>query len=107
LRVSGGIALEGLIIRLLMLPGGISGTEETLRFISGEIGKEVCLSVMSQYYPAHKVRSCGELARRISGEDYSAVIKEMGKADLHAGWIQPFEGGFDERFAGENFPSSF
>jgi len=107
LRVSDGIALKGLIIRLLLLPGGISGTEETLRFISGEIGKEVHLSVMSQYYPAYKAASHEELAREISDKDYSAVTEELQKSGLSAGWVQPFEKNFDEQFAGENFSPSF
>ena len=107
LRVSGGIALSGLIIRLLILPGGISGTTETLRFIAGKIGKDICLSVMSQYYPAHKAALYNELARRISREDYSAAVNTMRESGFCVGWVQPFEGEFDERFAGENFESSF
>ncbi|MFH1879022.1 MAG: radical SAM protein, partial [Candidatus Omnitrophota bacterium] len=34
-----GIAYRGLIIRLLVMPGGVSGTEETLEFIGRELGK--------------------------------------------------------------------
>ncbi|MFH1665734.1 MAG: radical SAM protein, partial [Candidatus Omnitrophota bacterium] len=106
LKCRGGVAERGVIIRLLILPQGISGTEETLAFISREIGKEVYLSVMSQYYPAYKAGDHMELSHGISGEDYARVIKKMDELDFHNGWVQPYGSEFDSRFAGENFSSN-
>jgi len=104
LETSRGIAYKGLIIRLLILPGGISGTTETLEFISGTLGSGVYLSIMSQYYPAYKAGAYKELSHKISREDYDAVIKKMRELGLHNGWVQPFHAEFDERYAGENLP---
>jgi putative pyruvate formate lyase activating enzyme len=103
LEISDSVARKGLIVRLLILPGGISGTTETLEFIRENLGKSVYLSVMSQYYPVYRALSCKELACRIKREDYDTVIGKMRRLEFHSGWIQPLEGGFDERFAGENF----
>ena len=103
LEAERGIASKGLIIRLLILPGGISGTTDTLEFIARSIGKETYLSVMSQYYPAHKAVSCRELDHRINKRDYDAVTRRMDELGLDNGWLQPFGGGFDDSFAGENF----
>lgn len=103
LKTRGGVALKGLIIRLLILPESISGTCDTLDFIAGELGREVYLSVMSQYYPAYKALSYKELSRRIDSGDYYTVMDKMEELTLRAGWVQPFGGEFDERFAGENF----
>jgi len=103
LEISDNVAHKGLIVRLLILPEGISGTTETLEFIRENLGKNVYLSVMNQYYPAYKALSCKELAYRIRREDYDPVIGKMRELGFHNGWVQPFEGGFDERFAGENF----
>jgi putative pyruvate formate lyase activating enzyme len=103
LEIFDSVARKGLIIRLLILPGGISGTTETLEFIRENLGKSVYLSVMSQYYPVYRALSCKELACRIKREDYDTVIGKMRRLEFHSGWIQPLEGGFDERFAGENF----
>ncbi|MFH1552932.1 MAG: radical SAM protein [Candidatus Omnitrophota bacterium] len=99
-----GVARKGLIVRLLILPGGISGTLETLEFIQKALGKEVYLSVMSQYYPAYKANSFEELSHRIKSEDYYPVIRKMDELGFSEGWVQPFDGEFDKRFAGENFP---
>ena len=101
-----GIAVKGLVIRLLVLPGDISGTKETLRFIASELGREVHISLMSQYYPAHKASSYGELSRRVNRGEYEEAVDTMKSLGMHNGWVQPFSGGFDGRFAGENFPSN-
>lgn len=106
LALSRGIAKKGLIIRLLILPGGISGTVDTLRFISRELGKNVYLSVMSQYYPAYRALEYGELSRRIKSREYKAVTDKMNELGFRNGWVQPYGGDFDSRFAGENFPPS-
>lgn len=106
LALSKGIAKKGLIIRLLILPGGISGTVETLEFINKELGKKVYLSVMSQYYPAYKASEYKDLTHRISSKDYDTVIDKMNELGLSNGWVQPYGGEFDSRFAGENFPPS-
>jgi len=103
LKLCNGIAEKGLIIRLLILPEDISGTVRTLEFIAGSISKETYLSVMSQYYPAYKARGYKKLSRRINSEEYDRVVSKLDEFGLHNGWVQPFMGGFDEKFAGENF----
>ncbi len=107
LKMRNGIAQEGLIIRLLILPNKISGTCDTLDFIRANIGKDVFLSVMSQYYPAHRANEYPELARRISVDEYNAVTRRMKDLGLENGWVQPINCNFDDSFAGENFPPSF
>ena len=98
-----GIADRGLIIRLLMLPSRVSGTENTLEFISKRLGKNQYLSVMSQYYPAYKARAYKKLSKRLEREYYDEITDKMKSLGFSNGWIQPFEEGFDPDFAGENF----
>lgn len=100
---SDGIAIKGLLIRLLMLPGGISGTEDSLEFIASEIGCDTYLSIMSQYYPACKANHFEELSHRITSKDYYSVIKKMRELNLNNGWVQPVTDAFDKEFSGENF----
>ena len=103
LKFKDSIAVKGLIIRLLMLPESISGTEETLEFIKRELSSDVHLSVMSQYYPAYKASNFKELSLGISRKDYDSVLEKMLELGLDEGWVQPFQGGFDKKLAGENF----
>jgi putative pyruvate formate lyase activating enzyme len=39
-----GIALKGLLVRHLVLPGGIAGTEEVIKFIAG-ISKNTYINI--------------------------------------------------------------
>lgn len=103
LRLEKGVALKGLLIRLLVMPADISGTLDTLDFIAGSIGTGAALSVMSQYYPAYKAVREKELARRITPEEYRVVRERVDEHAFRNGWVQPQEGSFDGRFSGERF----
>ncbi|MDD4957150.1 MAG: radical SAM protein [Candidatus Omnitrophica bacterium] len=99
---SGDIMTKGLIVRLLMLPNGISGTDLTLDFLESQVGTDLYLSLMSQYYPAYRADGMPEVSRKIKKSEYDAVLRKMSECGFHNGWIQPF-GEFETRFAGENF----
>jgi putative pyruvate formate lyase activating enzyme len=84
-----GIAQKGLIVRLLVLPNDIAGSAASLNWLAGEISPEVTVSVMSQYYPTHKAaRRYPELARKITPEEYQAVLAAMEKLGMVNGWTQ-------------------
>ncbi len=83
-----GVAQRGLIIRHLVLPGGLSGTEDVMKFLAEEISKDVYLSLMSQYFPAYRAREFEEIHRRITSEEYEEAYQIMMKYGLENGWIQ-------------------
>jgi putative pyruvate formate lyase activating enzyme len=86
-----GIAKRGLIVRHLVLPGGLSGTEEVMRFLAQEISKDVYISLMSQYFPAYKVNEFKELSRRTTPDEYEEACGIMEKYGLENGWMQELE----------------
>jgi putative pyruvate formate lyase activating enzyme len=86
-----GIATRGLIIRHLVLPGGISGTEQVMKFLAGEISKDVYISLMSQYFPAFKSTEHPEISRRVSEKEYDEAYDIKMKYGLRNGWVQEFE----------------
>jgi putative pyruvate formate lyase activating enzyme len=98
------IARKGLIIRLLALPGNISGTMDSLRFIHENIGKGAHLSIMSQYYPTFKAYDHVELSRGVTPAEYDNVVDEAGVLGLNNGWIQETPEDFDPKFFGTNIP---
>lgn len=83
-----GTAARGLIIRLLVLPDEIAGTEDVLRFIAGELGNDVFVSLMSQYYPANMTRHFPPLDRKLRPEEYSTVVKVLEELEFENGWVQ-------------------
>jgi putative pyruvate formate lyase activating enzyme len=96
-----GIAKKGVIVRLLMLPGNISGTIDTLRFLHKEVSPNIYLSVMSQYHPTYKAHEFPELARRISQKEYRQVADEVERLGFTNGWLQGLSTDH-ERFLGTN-----
>jgi len=86
-----GIARKGLIIRHLVLPNGLSGTEAVMKFLSEEISKNVSISLMAQYFPAYKASEYEELSRRITAEEYEEAYRIMQKYGLENGWVQEIE----------------
>lgn len=86
-----GQALNGLIIRHLVLPGHISDSKKILRWIAEEIGISVHISIMAQYQPIPLVSNHKKLSRKITKEEYQEVIDEMEKLGFDNGWIQELE----------------
>lgn len=74
---SRGLAYRGLMIRHLILPGGLEETKEVLDFIHEELSPDVFVNLMDQYTPSYKAFEYKELSRRISprecrqAEDYA------------------------------------
>ncbi len=100
-----GIMQRGMIVRHLVLPGNISGTADTMKFLAEEVSAETYVSLMSQYFPCHKSAEFPELDRKISLEEFEAAQREMERHGLHNGWTQ--ESGGLQRFAGTNIKPSF
>lgn len=94
------IITRGLIIRHLVLPEDICGTEKILKFISEELTPETYISLMSQYHPCFEAAANPPLDRRITLDEYERAITLMEQYCLKNGWIQ--ESGGLKRFAGTN-----
>jgi putative pyruvate formate lyase activating enzyme len=80
-----GIAVRGLLIRHLVLPGDGAGTAEVVRFLSQEVSKNTYLNVMAQYHPEHKAYEYPELNRRITVKEYKDAIQLAADARLTRG----------------------
>jgi len=65
-----GIAYRGLIIRHLVMPGGLEDTKEILTFIKKELSSGCLVNLMDQYYPAHKAYDYEEISRPLSMKEY-------------------------------------
>ncbi|MFC1901768.1 radical SAM protein [Chloroflexota bacterium] len=85
------IARKGLIVRHLILPHGLAGSEDSLGWLTGEISPEVAVSIMSQYYPAHRANQYPQLARKISYREYAEVVEIVDRLGIVNGWTQDME----------------
>jgi putative pyruvate formate lyase activating enzyme len=85
------IAQKGLIIRHLILPNKLAGSRESLTWLTHELSPDIFVSVMSQYYPAHRAARFTELARRITPAEYDEVMQALEELGMENGWIQDME----------------
>ncbi len=83
-----GIGAKGLLIRHLVLPGGLSSSEKIFEFIATELSRDVPVNLMSQYFPAHKAVNDPVLGRRITKREFEEAEDALHKWGLTEGWIQ-------------------
>ena len=83
-----GLAVKGLIVRHLVLPKRLAGTRDTLRWIAGNLGRETNISLMRQYFPAHKAKQTDVIVRKICDEEYEEAVEWLEEFDLENGWVQ-------------------
>jgi len=69
-----GLASRGLLVRHLVLPDGLAGTAEIVRWLA-ELSTNTYLNVMDQYRPAYRAYDHPELNRRITRGEYAAAVK--------------------------------
>jgi putative pyruvate formate lyase activating enzyme len=74
-----GIAQRGLLIRHLVLPNDIAGSEQILKFIAEEISPNTYLNIMDQYRPLYQAKQYPEINRGITSKEYRQVI-ELAKS---------------------------
>lgn len=78
-----GVALRGLLVRHLVLPGGLAGTPEVVRFLAEEISPDTYVNVMAQYRPCYRAAEFPELSRRPTAVELESALGEARRAGLH------------------------
>jgi len=86
-----GIAIRGMIVRHLVLPGGFAQTPEVLTWIAEHLSRRSAVSLMAQYFPAHKAVGHAALGRRLSLREYSDALEAYDRAGLENGWRQELD----------------
>ncbi len=84
-----GLAKRGLIVRHLVMPGGLDETEAILEWIAEELGRDTYVNLMDQYYPAGKVSAehHPEINRRLSSREFTEareIARKLGLRRLDA-----------------------
>jgi len=85
-----GIMHRGLMIRHLVLPNNISGTDKILKWIASNLSEETYVNLMAQYSPRHRAKEFPELNRRLHREEYLQAVKWAHEAGLTNIQVQEF-----------------
>ncbi|MDO8602791.1 MAG: radical SAM protein [Candidatus Omnitrophota bacterium] len=88
LKMDRGIAKKGLLIRHLVLPEDLAGSQEVFEFIANELSPDTYVNVMAQYYSGYLADKYPEIDRRITAREYMEAIRLAEKAGLKNGFRQ-------------------
>lgn len=77
-----GLLYRGLIIRHLVMPNQVAGTEKIMKWIGENLPKDTYLNIMAQYRPVYKAYNHPEIARRITREEYKQAVRWAKEAGL-------------------------
>lgn len=88
---SEGIAYRGMLIRHLVLPDDLSGTAENLAFLARKLGREVWISLMHQYFPAHEALHAPPLNRKTTRHEYESAFNAITDLQLENGFVQSLD----------------
>ena len=68
-----GAAIRGLLVRHLVLPGGLSGSKKVIDFIADQVSTNTYLNIMDQYHPAYRASEHRVLSRRVFRSEVDEV----------------------------------
>lgn len=71
------VAKRGVLVRHLVMPDGIAGTKEIIRFLAEDISRDSFVNIMDQYHPSGKVNNekYPEINRRTTSAEYLEAMK--------------------------------
>jgi len=80
-----GLALRGVLVRHLVMPGLLKETSKIMRFLGRQISKHTYVNIMDQYRPSGKIGSdqYNEINRTITPEEHSEAFQLAEVAGLY------------------------
>lgn len=83
-----GILQKGMIIRHLVLPNNIQNSKDVLKLLKNNLGDDVYISLMAQYFPTYKAVSDEQINRKLTKKEYDKIEQYLYKLSLKNGYIQ-------------------
>lgn len=77
-----GVAVKGLLVRHLVMPGSLEETRGILRFLAREVSVDTYVNVMDQYRPCGEACHCPPIDQTLTGDEYQQALKLARDAGL-------------------------
>jgi putative pyruvate formate lyase activating enzyme len=96
LIIRDGLAVRGMIIRHLVLPGNLAGSDRVLPWIAEHISRDSYVNIMNQYHPSWHTQGdwisplYQTVGRRITSDEYLYAIRCALDTGLHRGFQKEF-----------------
>jgi putative pyruvate formate lyase activating enzyme len=78
-----GIAQRGLLVRHLVLPNDVAGTDRVLEFLADEISIDTYVNIMDQYRPCYRANDYPALNRSLTSREYARARAAAASLGLH------------------------
>lgn len=86
-----GIMTKGVIVRHLMLPGGIKDSKAVVKYLYETYENSIYISLMNQYTPLPHVESFPEINRKLKKFEYDRLVDYAISLGVENGFIQEGE----------------
>lgn len=86
-----GLMKRGIIVRHLMLPGGIKDSKEVVRYLYETYGDRIYMSLMNQYTPLAHVEAYPEINRKLKKFEYDRLVDYAIALGVENAFIQEGE----------------
>ena len=80
-----GIAYRGLLIRHLVMPNNVAGSEAVLHFIAEKLSVYSYVNIMAQYRPCYQAHRYPEIARRVTPREVAEAVRIARSLGLNRG----------------------
>ncbi len=78
-----GVAQRGLLVRHLVLPNGLAGSGEVVKFLAREISTNTYLNIMAQYHPCYKASDIPKLAQPLPKHEFNEATRLAHRQGLY------------------------
>ena len=82
---------KGVIVRHLMLPGGIKDSKAVVKYLYETYGDQSYISLMNQYTPLPHVAEYPEINRKVKKFEYDRLVDYAISLGVENGFIQEGE----------------
>jgi len=83
-----GLARKGMLVRILVLPGGLAGVKESLSWLAERFSPAIAVSLMGQYAPLHLALGRPPLDRRLLRSEYEEAVETAEALGFENLWVQ-------------------
>jgi putative pyruvate formate lyase activating enzyme len=77
-----GVALRGLLVRHLVMPNNVAGTENIVVFLAEQISPNTYVNIMDQYRPCGDAHKDGLINRRLTAGEFRDALAAAKKAGM-------------------------
>lgn len=86
-----GMLRRGTIVRHLVLPGYTQNSRDVIEYLYNTYGNDIYMSIMSQYTPMPRAADYPEINRRVTDEEYDALVDFAAGIGVENSFVQEGE----------------